>query len=154
MFRKPRVKTTIDSLIGAATRLDGNVVFHGGLRIDGHVRGDVVAADGAAGLLVIGEQGRVDGDIVASHLIVGGTVAGTATVSGPVELLPKARVSGELRYRTVEVHLGALVEGILSHFDGDLVRPDLKLGAARGEPSSVAAQPHPREGARSTHRSA
>lgn len=137
MFRKKAgVKTTIDSLIGAATRLEGNVVFHGGLRIDGHVRGDVVAAEGAAGLLVIGEHGRVDGNVVASHLIVSGTISGAATVSGAVELQPKARVSGELRYRTVEIHRGALVEGILSHFDGDLVRPDLRLGSARDATSS------------------
>ena len=132
MFRKKAgVKTTIDSLIGATTRMEGNVVFHGGLRIDGHVRGDVIAAEGAAGLLVIGESGRVDGNIVAVHLVVNGTVQGSITVSGLVELQPKARLSGELRYRALEVHRDALVEGILSHFDGDLVRPDLKIGAGR-----------------------
>ena len=139
MFRRKaaRAKATIDSLIGASMRLEGNVVFHGGLRIDGHVRGDVMAAPGAAGLLVIGERGRVDGDIVASQLIVSGTVSGTATISGAVELQPKARVSGEVRYRTLEVHAGALVEGILSHVDGDLVRPEYLRTASR-EPSPPA----------------
>ena len=97
-------------------------MFQGGLRIDGHVRGDVVAGEGAAGLLVIGEHGRVDGNIVAVHLVVDGTVQGTATVSSLVELQAKARFSGELRYRDAEIHRGALVEGILSHFDGDLAR--------------------------------
>ena len=133
MFRKKETagKTTIDSLIGATTRMDGNVVFQGGLRIDGHVRGDVVAADGAAGLLVIGEHGRVDGNIVAVHLVVDGTVQGTATVSNLVELQAKARFSGELRYRVAEIHRGALVEGILSHLDGELARTGLKVGVGR-----------------------
>ena len=136
--RKTAPKTTIDSLIGASTRLEGNVVFQGGLRIDGSVRGDVIAGDGSAGLLVIGENGRVDGDIVAVHLIVNGTVNGSITVSGVVELQPKARITGELRYRAVEVHRGAMVEGIMSHFDGDLVRPDLKRSiAAEGQPVSL-----------------
>ncbi len=134
--RKPSVKTTIDSLIGATTRMEGKVVFQGGLRIDGYVRGDVVAGDGSAGLLVIGENGRVDGNIVAVHLIVNGTVQGSITVSGIVELQPKAKVSGEVRYRDVTIHRGAMVEGIMSHFDGDLVRPDLKLGATK-EPQKV-----------------
>ena len=129
--KKPGIKATIDSLIGASTRLEGNVVFQGGLRIDGYVRGDIVAGEGSAGLLVIGENGRVDGNIVAAHLIVNGTVQGSITVSGIVELQPKAKVSGEVRYRDVTVHRGALVEGIMSHFDGDLVRPDLKIGVVK-----------------------
>ncbi len=128
---KAGAKATIDSLIGATTRMDGNVVFQGGLRIDGHVRGDVVAAEGAAGLLVIGEHGRVDGNIDVVHLVVDCTVQGTATVSNLVELQAKARFSGELRYRAVEIRRGALVEGILSHLDGDLVRTELKVGAGR-----------------------
>jgi cytoskeletal protein CcmA (bactofilin family) len=135
--KKSGFKSTIDSLVGASTRLEGNVVFQGGLRIDGNVRGDVVAGEGSAGLLVIGENGRVDGNIVAAHLIVNGTVQGAITVSGIVELLPKAKVSGEVRYREVTIHRGALVEGIMSHFDGDLVRPDLKIGAVK-DPEMVA----------------
>ena len=139
--RKAAVKTTIDSLIGAATRLDGNVVFQGGLRIDGHVRGDVVAVEGSTGLLVIGEHGRVEGNIVAGHLIVNGTVQGSIAVSGMIELQPKARISGEVRYRAVEVQRGALVEGIMSHFDGDLIRPELRLGATRDAPLATAPRP-------------
>ena len=134
MFNK-KSQATIDSLIGATTRMEGNVVFQGGLRIDGTVRGDVIAGEGSAGLLVIGESGRVDGNIVAVHLIVNGTVHGSITVSGIVELQPKAKVSGEVRYRDVTIHRGAMVEGIMSHFEGDLVRPDLKLGTAKDMPT-------------------
>lgn len=130
MFNK-KTQATIDSLIGATTRMEGNVVFQGGLRIDGYVRGDVIAGEGSAGLLVIGESGRVDGNIVAVHLIVNGAVQGSITVSGIVELQPKAKVSGEVRYRDVTIHRGAMVEGIMSHFDGDFVRPDLKLGTLK-----------------------
>lgn len=141
MFKKKSgPRTTIDSLIGATTRMEGDVVFTGGLRIDGHVRGDVIASEDVAGLLVIGESGRVDGNIVAQHLIVNGAIQGTVTVSGLVELQPKAKVSGELRYRSIEIHRGAVVEGILAHFDGDLVRPELKLAP----PSRDAAATPPR----------
>ena len=129
--KKSTTKNTIDSLISATTRLDGNVSFSGGLRIDGHVRGDVVASDATGGLLVIGEHGRIDGNVVVGHLIVNGTVQGAMTVAGVVELQSKARISGEVRYRSLELQKGAVIEGIVSHFDGDLVRPDLRLGAAK-----------------------
>ena len=134
MFSK-KTQATIDSLIGATTRLDGNVVFQGGLRIDGHVRGDVIASEGSAGLLVIGENGRVEGNIVAAHVIVNGSVQGSITVAGIVELQPKAKVSGEVRYRDVTIHRGAMIEGIMSHFDGDLVRPGRKLGTVQDVPA-------------------
>ncbi len=132
MFRKKSgIKATINSLIGASTRMEGNVVFHGGLRIDGHVRGDVLAAGETPGMLVIGEHARVEGDIVAAHLIVSGIVQGSVTVSGLVELQPKARVAGDVRYRSIEIHQGAIVEGTLSRFDGEVARPGLKLAASK-----------------------
>ncbi len=136
--KKSGVKATIDSLIGASTRMDGNVVFHGGLRIDGHVRGDVLAAGEAPGMLVIGEHARVDGDIVAAHLIVSGIVNGSVTVSGLVELQPKARISGDVRYRSIEIRQGAIVEGMLARFDGELARPGLKLAASMEGQSATA----------------
>ena len=139
MFRKKSgVKATIDSLIGASTRMDGNVVFHGGLRIDGHVRGDVLAAGETPGMLVIGEHARVDGDIVAAHLIVSGIVHGSVTVSGLVELQPKARIIGDLRYRSLEIQQGAIVEGALSQFDGEVTRRGLKLATSKEAQSAVA----------------
>ncbi len=140
MFRKKSgVKATIDSLIGASTRMEGNVVFHGGLRIDGQVRGDVLAAGETPGMLVIGEHARVEGDIVAAHLIVSGVVQGSVTVSGLVELQPKARITGEVRYRSIEIHQGAIVEGMLSRFDGEAARPGLKLASSKEAQSSVIA---------------
>jgi cytoskeletal protein CcmA (bactofilin family) len=136
--KKAATKNTIDSLIGATMRLEGNVSFSGGLRIDGHVHGDVVSSDETGGLLVVGERGRIDGNIVVGHLIVNGTVQGAMTVAGIVELQSKAKISGELRYRSLELQRGAVVEGIVSHVDGDLVRADLRLGAVKeSQPGSL-----------------
>ena len=66
----------IDSLIGAGTVVDGDVTFTGGLRIDGHVRGNVVAANGEPSTLVVSEQAKVDGEIRVSHVVINGTVNG------------------------------------------------------------------------------
>jgi cytoskeletal protein CcmA (bactofilin family) len=105
----------IDSLIGAGTVVHGDVTFTGGLRIDGHVEGNVIAADGEPGTLVLSGQARVDGEIRVSHVVVNGTINGPITVTDHVELQAKARVVGDVSYRTLEMHVGAVVEGRLIH---------------------------------------
>ena len=105
----------IDSLIGAGTVVDGNVTFTGGLRIDGQVHGNVVAANGEPSTLVISEQARVDGEIRVSHVVINGKVDGPVAADGYLELQPKARIVGDVTYKTLEMHVGAVLRGRLNH---------------------------------------
>ena len=105
----------IDSLIGAGTIVDGNVNFKGGLRIDGVVHGNVVSTDGEPGTLVISEQARVDGEIRVSHVVVNGTVNGPVAADDYLELQAHSRVTGDVTYKTLEMHVGAVIEGRLNH---------------------------------------
>ena len=105
----------IDSLIGAGTVVDGNVNFKGGLRIDGVVHGDVISTDGEPGTLVISEQARVDGEIRVSHIVINGTVNGPVFADDYLELQAKSRVTGDVTYKTLEMHVGAMIEGRLNH---------------------------------------
>lgn len=107
----------IDSLIGEGTVVEGNVVFSGGLRIDGEVRGNVVAADDQPTTLVLSERARVEGEIRVSHAVVNGAVIGPVFAGEYVELQPKCNVSGDVHYKTLEIQLGAVVEGRLVHED-------------------------------------
>lgn len=117
MFGKkpPKPQTRIDSLIGAGTRIEGNVIFAGGLRIDGEVKGDVRCAEGQAGTLVISEHARVEGQISVAHLVVNGTITGPVHATDFVELQPRSRVTGDVHYTSLEMHLGAVVDGQLVH---------------------------------------
>ncbi len=105
----------IDCLIGAGTTVHGDVAFTGGLRIDGVVRGNVTTANGETGTLVVSEQARVDGEITVSHVVVNGTVNGPITANDFLELQAKAKVVGDIEYRTLEMQLGAVVQGRLHH---------------------------------------
>ena len=119
----------IDSLIGAGTVVHGDVTFTGGLRIDGHVKGNVVAADGEPGTLVISEHARIDGEIKVSHVVVNGTITGPLAVNDHLELQAKARVTGDVSYRTIEMHVGAVVQGRLNHAEpGTASVVELKRG--------------------------
>ena len=103
----------IDCLIGAGTTIEGNITFSGGLRVDGHVRGNVLAADDKPGTLVLSEQARIEGEIRVSHVVINGTVVGPVHAVEYVELQSKANVTGDIYYRTFEMQLGAVVQGRL-----------------------------------------
>ena len=112
-------QSRIDTLIGVGTRIEGNITFVGGLRIDGQVKGNISAEAGQSGTLVLSEPARVDGEINVSHVVVNGTVLGPVYASEYAELQPKARVTGDVYYKTLEMHLGAIVEGKLVYQEGD-----------------------------------
>jgi cytoskeletal protein CcmA (bactofilin family) len=111
--RKPVSQKRIESLIGAGTVVRGDVVFTGGLRIDGEVEGNVTTADGQAGTLVVSEAARVNGGITVSHVVVNGAVKGAVAAREYLELQRKARVDGDVTYRALEMHAGATVTGRL-----------------------------------------
>lgn len=112
-------QTRIDSLVGAGTVVEGNITFSGGLRVDGHVRGNVVATGDQSSTLVLSEQAQIDGEIRVSHAVINGTVVGPVQGTEYVELQPKAKVTGDVLYRTLEIQLGAVVQGRLVHQETD-----------------------------------
>jgi cytoskeletal protein CcmA (bactofilin family) len=103
----------IECLIGAGTIIEGNITFAGGLHVDGRVRGDVVAAEGKPGRLVLSEQAQIEGEIRVSHVVINGTVVGPVHAAEYVELQAKANVTGDVYYKTLEIQLGAVVQGRL-----------------------------------------
>jgi cytoskeletal protein CcmA (bactofilin family) len=121
MFGKKTGKpqSQIDTLIGANTRIEGNINFSGGLRVDGHIRGNVIASMDKPSTLVLSDQAVVEGKILASHAIINGVVLGAIQASEYVELQAKAKVSGDIQYKTMEIHVGATVEGMLLHSSKD-----------------------------------
>src|SRR5688572_7518750 len=104
-------QSRIDCLIGTGTTIEGDITFSGGLRVDGHVRGSVVAADGNAGTLVLSEQAQIEGEIRVSHVVINGTVVGPVHAAEYIELQAKANVTGDVYYKTLEMQLGAVLQG-------------------------------------------
>jgi cytoskeletal protein CcmA (bactofilin family) len=129
MLWKPRKRTPpIRSLIGEGMQVHGHLQFSDGLRVDGEVRGDVIATEGAS-LLVIGEKARITGKVSAAHIIINGEVRGPVHCAELLELQPRARVTGDVRYEVLEMHPGAWVEGALSPLKS-AERPALKLASS------------------------
>lgn len=108
-------QSSIDSLIGAGTRIEGNIVFKGGLRVDGEVRGNISCENDPQGTLVISERASVEGEVTVGHVVINGTVIGPVCASESLELLPAARVTGDVEYHQIEMQQGAVIQGRLVH---------------------------------------
>lgn len=104
---------SIDSLIGAGTTIDGNISFSGGLRVDGHVNGNIVSKGDQPGMLVISEQAEVAGEIHVNHVVVNGRINGPIHASETLDLQAKAHVTGDVHYRRIEIQGGAVLQGTM-----------------------------------------
>lgn len=113
--------STIDTLIGVKTEIKGDIVFSGGLRIDGKVKGNITAKGDASSTLVLSEHAVVTGNVTVPHIVINGVVRGHIRSSERVELQAKADITGDLSYKTLEMALGASI-------NGNLVREDAEKG--------------------------
>jgi len=115
MFGSKSKAAPIDSLIGAGTTIDGDISFKGGMRIDGFVKGTISSEGQTGSTLIVSESGRVEGEIRAPRVVINGEIIGPVFATESAELMPKARVTGNLHYRKVEIHMGAQLTGQLIH---------------------------------------
>jgi len=107
----------IDTLIGRGCRIQGEIVFRGGLWVDGHIIGNLRAEPQGAGYLIVPPQGRIEGDVCARHIVVSGEVVGNLHASDRVELLARARIIGNVSYGGMTMQAGCSVIGRLLQVD-------------------------------------
>jgi cytoskeletal protein CcmA (bactofilin family) len=112
-LRRDRHPTPIDSLLGASTRIQGDLLFAGGLQIEGAVAGHVRATGEGPSRLVVGEAAEIEGSVEAEVVELHGLVRGDILARGRIQLGPRARVEGNLTYGALEVAAGALISGKL-----------------------------------------
>lgn len=113
-FKKSnKIQNSIDTLIGADTRVEGDIHFTGGLRVDGTIRGNVSEPNASPSTLILSEHGRIEGAISASKIVINGQVTGPVTAIQFIELQAKARITGDVHYKSLEMHTGAVIEGKL-----------------------------------------
>jgi cytoskeletal protein CcmA (bactofilin family) len=116
MFKQKQSKTAeIDTLIGAKTRINGDVEFVGGFHLDGYINGNVKCEMGAGTTLSVSEQGCIEGSVIVPNIVLNGIVKGDIEAGDRVQLGPKARVLGNVHYTTIETAVGAQILGKLIH---------------------------------------
>jgi cytoskeletal protein CcmA (bactofilin family) len=113
--RKQRRHTVVETLVGANTRISGDVHFSGGCHVDGTVNGSVTADPDSKSALSISEGANVDGGVTVPYVVLNGIVRGDVFANQRVELGPTARVIGNVYYNLIEMAIGAEINGKLVH---------------------------------------
>jgi len=132
MWGKKDKKSTISfqTLIGRETELKGDIYFKGGIHIDGHITGNVIAEGDSSSVLQLSENSGIEGEVRVPHITVNGTIKGDVYSSEHVELAAHARITGNVYYNLIEMAIGAEVNGKLVHQseseDSSVVKFDIK----------------------------
>jgi Integral membrane protein CcmA involved in cell shape determination len=101
----------VDTLVGKECSFKGNLEAPGGaLRIDGYYEGELHIG----GDLIVGESGKVVGNLVARNIIIAGEVKGSIEARGKLELAPTAKVTGDSKMVILVVEDGAYLQGLCS----------------------------------------
>ncbi len=124
MFKKDKIPA-LKSLVAAGTHIQGDITFEDGLRVDGTITGNVIATTDKPSVLVVGPGALIQGQVMAAHVIVNGKIEGPVIARQLAELQPNAVVQGDVNYRQIELHLGAMVTGRLCPIaDRELENPN------------------------------
>jgi cytoskeletal protein CcmA (bactofilin family) len=137
--RKQRRHTVVETLVGANTRISGDLHFTGGCHVDGTVNGSVTADPDSKSALSISEEGNIDGGVTVPYVVLNGIVRGDVFANQRVELGPTARVIGNVYYNLIEMAIGAEINGKLVHQPEGQV-PLLEQTAKLDESAAAAAE--------------
>ena len=120
--KRPAVQLNrLSSLVAHDVEIVGDLHFSGGVRIDGHLRGHAIARPAASEsptLLVLSDQGRIEGSVRCDDALINGTVDGDLDVGHYLELQSNARITGTVRYVHLKMDVGAAVQGAMVHAGG------------------------------------
>ena len=106
--------TKLSSLIASNVEVVGDLSFVDGLRIDGHVRGNVLSKQGVKSLVVLSDRGSVTGNVRSHDAVINGVIVGDLEVEHFLELQANARITGNISYRQLQMDCGASVDGKLT----------------------------------------
>lgn len=111
-----KLKTAkVETIIGENTQVKGDVTFNGGLHIDGKIKGNVLADDDTDSILILSQEGVIEGEVRVPNVLVNGKVMGNVYASDRVELANQARIDGNVYYNLLEMEMGAAINGNLVH---------------------------------------
>ncbi len=129
-----RRSPAMDTLVGNNTKVTGDILFQGGLHVDGNVTGNVTASE-TGSRLSVSERGVIEGEVRVPELMLNGTIKGDVHVTERLELGAQAKVEGNVYYNLLRMEAGATVNGKLVHKPGGQPRLALSHDAAAAEPA-------------------
>ncbi len=132
MMKRPAETPQVGGMLGEGVAVEGTLVFSQTFRVDGEFKGKITRSD----RLVVGEKGKVSGEIDVNTLVVYGRVEGKVRVKSRLEVHPKGRIAGELE----------MAAPALSVLEGGFIEGTVKLGGKADAPP--ASEPASKQGSK------
>lgn len=95
------------NFIGAGTTVKGKIRTNDDVRIDGKVEGDINTKT----KVIVGEHGKVVGEILANSATISGNIDGSVTTKESITLMKNSQVTGNVSTKNLVVETGAFVNG-------------------------------------------
>jgi len=96
--------------IGEGTYVEGSINASSDIRIDGEIKGNLICQ----GKLILGERGKIVGEIECANALIEGEIRGKVVVSGLLQAKETAIIEGEIYADKLDVNSGAVVNGSCS----------------------------------------
>ncbi|MBI2951914.1 polymer-forming cytoskeletal protein [bacterium] len=97
----------INTIIGHGTVVEGTLTVPHGIRVDGHLKGEVRSE----GMLIVGEEGLIEADVKVKDATISGKIIGDVDADGKVHLKTQAVLLGKIKTRLLVVEEGAVFKG-------------------------------------------
>lgn len=106
--RKTAVQNSnVETLIGASTKLTGNIEATGSVKVDGEYIGNITTK----GDIIIGQAGSVKGDLNGANVVVAGKLEGNVKAAALLHISASGRMTGDLETVNLIVEDGGVVNG-------------------------------------------
>jgi cytoskeletal protein CcmA (bactofilin family) len=95
------------NIISEGTKIKGDIVANGDIRIDGELLGNI----SAKGRLVIGPKGKIEGQIICNNIEISGCIKGKVTASELLTMKSTSQIIGDIVAGKLSVEPGSLFSG-------------------------------------------
>ncbi len=131
---RPSPPEQVISIIGPGMKIVGDCDTDGAVRIEGVVQGNIRAGKA----VVVGKDGRVEGDIFTQDAVISGTVKGTLRAESRLEVQSTSRIDGEILAGRMQLEEGALLNGTIQMGKGAGEEPSstIEIPLTQGNPAS------------------
>ena len=107
MAKNIQVDNSVINIIGAGTKITGDIETSGDIRIDGGLKGNLITK----GKVVIGTTGNIEGKIVCNNADVSGTIKGEIIIAEVLSLKSSAKIYGNIKTNKLAVEPNAIFTG-------------------------------------------
>lgn len=107
VYPEIKEREKVETVFSETTSFDGVLKFNTSIKIEGKFKGRILST----GTLIVGENAKVKANIKAKSVIIAGEVRGNIEASERLELLPTARLYGNIKTKKLKMADGVIFEG-------------------------------------------